>query len=154
MEFLRREADRPAGVFQDRVNGAEIAPVATPAKPATPAPPMPQPPLAVSPRPVDAAKPPMSQAPLAVSRRLADALNHASHYHVQFEFDEAGLLVTRPPRDYKPAIQAAERALMGCVDEIKMICQQPERPRHFEDQAWVRAVADSARLGYRRWKED
>jgi hypothetical protein len=100
------------------------------------------------------ARPPMTQPPLAVSRRLAEALTHAARYHVQFWLDEAGVFVTQPPRDYKPAIQAAERALMACQDEIKMICKLPERPKHFEDQGWVRAVADSARLGYRNWRED
>jgi hypothetical protein len=67
---------------------------------------------------------------------------------------ESGLFVTQPPRDYKPAIQAAEQGLMSCADEIRMICKLPERPKHFDDQAWVRAVADSARLGYRNWRED
>jgi hypothetical protein len=142
MDILRREADGG----RTPVEAKPATPAA--AKPATPAkPPMSQPPLATQ-------APPMSQAPLGISRRLAEALNHAAHYHVQFSIDESGLFVTQPPRDYKPAIQAAERGLMSCADEIRMICKLPERPKHFDDQAWVRAVADSARLGYRNWRED
>jgi hypothetical protein len=108
----------------------------------------------ISPPPLAARAPPMSQAPLGISRKLAEALNYAAHYHVQFEVDEAGVLVTQPPRDYKREVQAAERALMSCKEEIAMICQLPERPKRYEDQAWVRAVSDSARLGYRNWRED
>jgi hypothetical protein len=99
------------------------------------------------------AVPPMSQAPLGVSRLLARALDLAAHYHVQFWRDEAGVLVTMPPRDYKREVQEAERALMSCQAEVACICKLPERPKHYEDQAWVRAVVDSARLGYRNWSE-
>jgi hypothetical protein len=107
----------------------------------------------VTPPPKEAGEvPPTSQAPLGVSRRLVQALDLAAHYHVRFEFDEAGLFVTRPPRDYKREVQAAERALMAVAQEIKMICGLPERPKFYEDQAWVRAVVDSARLGYRNWR--
>ena len=104
--------------------------------------------------PTEHSKPPMCQAPTAISRVLAEALDAAARHHVRFWLDETGILVTQPPQDYKREVQAAERALMCARDEISHICKLPERPKGYEDQAWVRAVVDSARLGYRNWREE
>jgi hypothetical protein len=155
MDILRREE----AALTSKAGGP---PVATPATPTTPigTPAVPTAPIAAPQATkselggVSGTKPPMSQPPLGISRRLAEALNHAAHYHLRFWFDEAGVLITQPPLEYRREVQAAERALMACRDEIKMICKLPERPKRTEDQTWVRAVADSARLGYRNWRED
>jgi hypothetical protein len=97
--------------------------------------------------------PSMDSPPLGISRTLTTALDMASRNHIQFWLDEQGVLVTQPPRDYKREVQLAERSLMDRREEIKKICQLPERPKGYSDVHWVRAVANSARLGYRAWRE-
>jgi hypothetical protein len=97
--------------------------------------------------------PPMAQPPLGVSRTLQNALLLAERHHVRFWIDGDGLLITQPPQAPPLDVHAAMRALSTCSSEIKRICQLPERPKGYGDAAWVAAVVDSARLGYRSWRE-
>jgi hypothetical protein len=104
--FWRRP---PAGAPGSLKEGPEPITPAAPAATA-PTPPMDSPPPGL---------------PLAVSRALEAALAMAERCHVAFWLDEHGLLITRPPRDYRREVQAAERALMERREEIKTICCWP-----------------------------
>jgi hypothetical protein len=97
--------------------------------------------------------PPMTQPPLGVSRTLQNALLLAERHHVRFWIDGDGLLITQPLQAPPLEVHAAMRALSDCGPEIKRICELPERPQGYVDAAWVAAVVDSARLGYRSWRE-
>jgi hypothetical protein len=131
--------------------GPVLPPSKTPPAPARPIAPLDSPARGAT-SPIASRNPPPGL-PLAVSRALEAALSMAERCHMAFWFDEHGLLITQPPRDYRCEVQAAERSLMERREEIKTICCWPRRPKGYSDAHWVRAAVDSCRLGYNRWRE-
>jgi hypothetical protein len=84
-----------------------------------------------------------------MSYALSQAIEHAAHFHIQFWLED-GLLITRPPQDYRREVQATERALMARMGEIKTLCAWQQRPKGYSDANWLRAVAESCKLGYNK----